>query len=214
MRTLIMVALVVLLAGTAFAQLENSMGVFFDDASFIPGTTNLNVEPGTEFEMYIVLLNPTVISVAAYECSLEISDPGVFVLGLAGPDATWDSGVYTYPDGFSYGGTNFGDYTNHLFGFQFAVPTYGVAAVLSQMRLLNTSSSTVEIRMGASSPSSVNGAGPAIANGLNVDDIILCTYTSGPDMGGLVATLNGQGIEFPVATEAQSWRGVKSLFAN
>ena len=63
-----------------------------------------------------------------------------------------------------------------------------------------------------SSPSSVGGVGPAMANGVNPDDLVACTYTSGPNQGGLVATFNGAGIEFPVATEAHSLSSVKALF--
>jgi len=212
MRTLMTMVLMVVLAGSALAQMENSMGIFFDEADFTPETTNFDTTPGEEIEAYIVAVNPTFIYIAAYECSIDIGDAGVFVLGLGGPDATWDSGAYVYPDGFSYGGTNFGDYNNQLVGFAYPVPTYGVAAVLGKMRMLYTGTSTVDFRMGPSSPSSVDGAGPALANGVNPDDLVACTYTSGPDQGGLVATFNGTGIQFPVATEAHSWSGVKSLF--
>lgn len=212
MKTLMTVALMIILAGTALAQPENSMGIFFSSDEFTAANTNLDTTPGQEIEAYIVAVNPTFVFVAAYEVGLEISDASVFVLGLAGPDATWDSGAYVYPDGFSYGGTNFGDATNQLVGYTYPVPTYGTSVVLGKMRMLYTGQSTVEFSMGPSTPSSVAGAGPAMANGVNPDDLVACTYTSGPDQGGLVATFNGAGIEFPVATEAHSLSSVKALF--
>lgn len=212
MKRLMTMFLVVLMAGTAFAQFENSMGVFFVQDELIQENTNFNPEPGVEFEMYVAVINTTLNFIGGYEAGMSLSDASVAILGWAGPDAMWEEGAYVYPDGFSYGGTNFGDSTNHLVGYAFPLPTQGVEAVLAKMRMVYFGSGTVEIAMGPSEPSSVGGAGPAIANGLNPEDLVICTYTSGPDNGGLVGTLNGVGIEFPVATETQSWTGIKSLF--
>jgi hypothetical protein len=213
MRRLMTMALVILMAGSAFAQIENSMGIFFDPDSLTPANTNFNPEAGVEFEAYVCVLNTTVNFIGAYECGINIVGDGLFILGLAGPDAEWIDGEYVYPDGFSYGGTNFGgSFTNHLLGYQFPLPTGGVEAVLSKMRMLYTGTGTVEMFMGPSEPSSFGGEGPGLADGIDPTQLVLCTYTSGPNMGGLVATLNGAGIEFPVATESQSWSNVKSLF--
>ena len=66
--------------------------------------------------------------------------------------------------------------------------------------------------MGPSVPSSVGGAGPAIADGANPDILVVCNYTSGPGYDGLVATLFGAGIDFPVSTESRSLSDVKALF--
>ncbi len=211
MKRLMTMALVVLMAGTALAQFENSMGVFFVEDELTQQNTNMDTEAGVDFNMYLAVINTTLNFVGGYECSIAATDD-LIVLGWGGPDSFWEEGEYAYPDGFSYGGFNFGDNFNHLVGYSFPVPTGGVSAVLSKMRVMYMGSSTVELTMGPSEPSSVGGAGPAIANGIDPDDLVVCTYTSGPDLGGLVGTLNGAGIEFPVATETQSWSNVKSLF--
>lgn len=212
MRNLLTFALVLVMAGSALAQLPNSMGIFFAEDEFTPATTNFDPEPGVSFEMYVAIINTTVNFVGAYECGIEVSDPSLFILGWGGPDAIWEGGEYVYPDGFSYGGLNFGDNFNHIAGFQYPLPTNGESTVLSKMQVLFSGTSLVEFFMGPSEPSSVGGAGPAITNGLDPEEIILCNLTSGPEFGGLVGTLNGQGIDFPVAAETQSWSGVKALF--
>ena len=212
MKTLLTLTLVVLLAGSAMAQFPNSMGIFFDENDFAAANTNFNPNGTDQFEAYLVVVNPTLGFVGGYECSLAISDPAVVVLGWGGPDAFWNEGSYAYPEGFTHGGTNFGDYYNHVVGYAIPLMTYGNSAVLSKLRLEYMGTDMVEIMMGAANPSSVAGAGPAMANGIDPNDLVVCTYTSGPDFGGLVATLNGAGIEFPVATEGHSWSGVKALF--
>lgn len=71
--------------------------------------------------------------------------------------------------------------------------------------------------MGPATLSSVYDVGPAILDGADVDNVIVCHDTSGPNRfgAGLVATLNGDGIEFYVpciATQARSFSSVKALF--
>jgi hypothetical protein len=197
MKSLLTLTLVVLMAGSAFAQLDNSMGLFFSDSEFIEENTNLDTA-GAPFDVHIVLLEATVFSVGGYEVSVELSDAGVFILAVDGPN----------------GWTNFGDNTNHLVGFQTPVPSDSGAALLCTLNMLYSGDATVDMFMGPSDPSSVDGAGPAIADGANPDLLYICNYTSGPDFDGLVATLNGEGIDFPggVATENQSWSNVKALF--
>jgi hypothetical protein len=193
-RIAIVLALVSL-AMPANAQLDNSMGIFFSDTEFVQGTTNFDVT-GAPFVAYIVLVEGTMYSVAAYEMSLEITDPDVFVLEVAGPN----------------GWTNFGSNLNHLCGFVTPV-NLGAdrAAVLGTIRMLYVGSDTVEFYMAASAPSSVGGAGPAVVAGEDLDTEVICNYTSGPDQGGIVATLNGEGIHV-VPNQARSLSAVKALF--
>ena len=197
MKTLLTMALVLLMAGTAFAQLENSMGVFFSDTEFTEANTNFDAAMNVPFAAHIVLMNPTQAAIGGYECSLAVSS-SLLALSVGGPN----------------GWTNFGDNFNHLVGYTSPLPSPGdvVFATFSLMYMVDGIAS--DMFMGPSVPSSVDDAGPAIADGANPDLLIVCNYTSGPDMGGIVATLHGDGIEFPggVATENQSWSGVKSLF--
>ncbi|MBD3220331.1 hypothetical protein GF314_03735 [bacterium] len=211
MHRSILALILVVVASGAVAQYENAMGIFFeeDDLSFWWEYHNLDTEPGVPFEIYVAILGPSVNFIGGYECSLEFLGAPVFMLGWGGPDAYWQDGSYHYPDGFSYGGFNFGDEYNHLVGYSYPVPTGGEDTVLAKMRLFQPEAERVDIYMGPSEPSSVGGDGPAIANGLDPDEIILCTYTSGPYFDGWVGTLNAPP---PVTTEAHSWSGVKALF--
>ena len=202
MKTLLTLTLVVLMAGSAFAQLDNSMGIFFVDSDYhVPenAQANTNFDTGAApFNGYICMVGTTMFSIAAYEVGIEITDPGVFLLSVDGPN----------------GWTNFGDNTNHLVGFMTPVPCQAGYCVLSTIQFLYSGAETVEMLMGPSDPSSVEGAGPALADGANVDIVYVCNYTSGEELGGLVATLNGGGIQFPdvIATETQSLSSVKALF--
>ncbi|MEZ4386500.1 MAG: hypothetical protein R3D98_02770 [Candidatus Krumholzibacteriia bacterium] len=197
MKTLLTLALVALMAGSAFAQLDNSMGMFFSDSDLTEANTNLD-NGAAPFNAYIAVIQTTMFTIGAYEVGIEISNPAVFLLSVSGPN----------------GWTNFGSNTNHLAGFQTPLPSSAGYAVMSTIQMLYTANDLVEVRMGPSSPSSVGGAGPALADGSNPDILYVCNYTSGPDMGGLVATLNGDGITFPggVAAEAHSLSAVKALF--
>jgi hypothetical protein len=199
MKSLLTICLVVLLAGTAVAQAPNCMGLFFSDVNFTNETTNVDLGSGLSDAAYIVLLNPTVDSIAAYEVGIDIAGLGsqLFVTSVNGPN----------------GWTNFGGPTNHLCGYQEPLLLDG-GTVLATVNILSLTSETVNFVFGPSDPSSVDDAGPALADGDDPTNLITCTYTSCPELGGLVATINGDGIELcdVVATESQSWTAVKALF--
>ena len=201
MKTLLTLSLVVLLAGPALAQdtLPNAMGLFFSDTEFTEANTNADITPGVPVDAYITLLNTPLFSVGAYEVGIDISDAGVFVLVADGPN----------------GWTNFGSATNHIVGYATPVPAIDGNAVLGHLNMLYSGDATVEIAFGPSEPSSFDGQGPGLADGTDPENLVLCTYVTGPDEGGLVATFNGPGVVFDgggVATENQSWSGVKALF--
>ncbi len=197
MKTLLTVILTLLIAGSAFAQLPNSMGVFFSDADLSEANTNANPTMNVPFDAWIALLNTEVITVGGYECGLTA--PGTLLaLAADGPNG-WTN----------FGGSNW----NHLCGFMVPVPAVDGDAVLGHLQLMYLSTDAANIVMGPATPSSFNNEGPGIADGANPDWLILCPYTSGPDAGGVVATLHGDGITFPpVGTQAETWTGVKALF--
>jgi len=198
MKHLLTALLVLLIATTASAQfVDNTMGMFFSPDEFVVENTNFDTA-GAPFQAYIVLLNGNMVAVGAYEVGIEISDPSVFILGASGPS----------------GWTNFGDNLNHLAGYTVPLPLPSGDAVLCTLDLLYTGVDTVEIFFGPSEPSSVDGAGPAVADGVNPDILYVCEYTSGSTHDGLVATLNGEGIDGGgcPAVEMQTLSGVKALF--
>lgn len=196
MKILLSMVLLLLMAGSAFAQLDNSMGLFFSDTELSEEMTNADPVVSAPFNAYIALLMPTQETVGGYECMLT-ADPNLLALAVTGPN----------------GWTNFGGNFNHLAGYGTPIPSTD-DVVLCTFQFLYLVATPSDIVMGPSDPSSVGGAGPAIADGENPDILITCNYTSGPDAGGLVATLYGDGITFPpsVATQNASWSGVKSLF--
>lgn len=197
MKTLLTLTMVVLLAGSAFAQLDNSMGLFFG-TDLLEADTNIDPAVSTPFDAYVALLNPTLGFIGGYEVGITLNDPSLLVIAVAGPN----------------GWTNFGDNLNHLCGYGTPVMTGGVSTILSTLTMMHLAPAPSDVFMGPSVPSSVEGAGPAVADGTDPNVLIICTYSSGPDFGGLVATFMGEGIEFPpgVATENASWSGVKALF--
>jgi hypothetical protein len=188
MRTLLIVSMIALLAGAASAQDGNQFGIFFSDSDFTQENTNWDTD-AAPFNGYLVLVGPTVSSVGGYECSIELSDATVFVLGVSGPN----------------GWTNFGSNLNHLVGYQTPLPASLPGTVLATVNMLYTSMALVEIRIGPASPPSIPGV-PVIADGTDPENLIACSCVTDDC---LVATLNGDGV---VATEDYSWSGVKALF--
>lgn len=199
MKTLLTLTLMLLMAGSACAQFDNSIGIFFVDSGFDDpndARANTNFDPaGAPFNAHICVVATTVFSVAAYEVGIEISDPKLWILSVTGPN----------------GWTNFGSDTNHLVGYMTPVPSSYGYAVLATMQLLYEGTEAVNLFMGPATPSSVQGVGPAIVNGADVEDVYVCNYTGWTN---LVATLNGDGIEFQstAATEARSLSSVRALF--
>jgi len=197
MKTLLTLTLVVLMAGSAFAQLDNSMGMFFGD-ELTEANTNMDTS-AAPFNAYVAILNCTQFSIAAYEVEMDLG--GAFVLEATGPN----------------GWTNFGSNTNHLCGYQTPLPCPEGDVVLSTLSVLYSGTDTVNIFFGPSNPSSVGGEGPAIADGSDPTILVTCGYTTCPDdeaLEGWVATFNGDGVDFcgVVATENQSWTELKALF--
>lgn len=190
MKKVLALAVVAMMASFAVAQ--PGMGVFFSDTEFTDATTNTN--PAGQFNAYLVLLNADFANVGGYECGLTISDAGVFVLSVTGPN----------------GWTNFGGNTNHLCGYQTPLPvSQDMNAVLSTLQLLYSGAAEVTVSMGAATPPSVPAwDGPVVANAADPDNLIE-VYCAGGETPGVVATLNGAGV---TATEAKSLSDVKALF--
>ena len=209
MKKLLALALVALMAGAAMAQPvedENMLGMFFtNDLAQIAAGMGEMPHPDTNFpntftpfNAYIVMLNPTVESVGAYEVGIGISDPTVFVLSATGPN----------------GWTNFGSSTNHIAGYATPLPTPAEGAVLGTLQMLYTGTAVVEISFDAAEPSSFDGLYPGCTNGADPEELIAfdaIAYNGAtePMYPVMVSTINGDGV---VATEAHSFSSVKALF--
>lgn len=189
MKKLLALTLLVMVAGGALAQTseDNMMGMFFAEP-FVDENTNIDPSPGTPFNGFVVILNPTVESIGGYELGVGVP-AGVLALGLTGPN----------------GFTNFGSNFNHLAGYQTPVPVMDGGTVLSTFNFFYTGADVVYVVYGPAEPPSIPGV-PVIANGANPEDLIACNLTSD---GGFVATFNGPGV---VATENHSLTSVKALF--
>jgi hypothetical protein len=192
-------------AAHAERHLMNSMGMFFSDDDFYEQNTNIDTNSlaGTApdpFEAHIVVLECDFDSIAAYEVGISF-DRKVIVLDEWGPN----------------GWTNFGSPTNQLVGYQTPLPVPYGGAVLATLSILYLGSETVNVDFGPSDPSSVEGDGPAIANGADPTELLTCNYTSNQWLHpeGHVATINGNGIQFywnKAQVDHRSWSELKSLF--
>jgi hypothetical protein len=197
MRTLLVLALVAVIAGGASATefYEGGvLGLYFSDTDFTPLETNY-ITSSAPFNAYIVLLQSPTSTIGAYEVGITISDPTVFVLSATGPN----------------GWTNFGSNTNHLCGYQVALPVdANDSVVLGTLQMLYVGADVVTIDFGPANPSSFddvfNPAGGGIADGATPDNLYHCALSTG-DVVGTVATLN-----LVVAAESRTLTGVKALF--
>ena len=192
MKKLLALALVVMVAGSAVAQDDNMMGMFFSDTVFTDETTN-HTNLFAPFNGYIVLLNATVETVGGYEVGIGIPAT-VFLLGVTGEN----------------GWTNFGGNTNHLCGYQVPLPAMPEGTVLATINMLYTGTDIIGIEFGPAEPATIPGV-PVIADGANPDDVYACQLTADAngEFPNLVATINGGGI---VATENHTLSDVKALF--
>ena len=195
MKKLLALALVAMMAGGATAQVQNGMGIFFNDSVFDETTTTVAPAVNVPFDMYLVLIAAEFSTIGGYECGIEFSVPGTLILAVGG----------------SNGWTNFGDNTNHLVGY--TVPRLPVdpdgTAVLATLNVMRQDADAVDISLGPADPSSVGGAGPAIADGGDPDILRTCHLTTDAVSPGVVANFNGVGI---VATESSTLTDVKALF--
>ncbi len=191
-RLISAMAMVMLLAGVATAQ-GNGMGVFFSDIEFTDETSNIDATSGT-VDLYIVVLDCEFASVSQYECSLSFTGPAPTVTNVDGPAGA--------------GWTNFGSDLNHQVMFLNPPVTVEGAAVLGIVTISVDSPSLVEVNLGPPVPATVPER-PMVANGVDPDDYVGCGLTSGADIPGVVATVNGSGI---TATESLAWTAIRNLF--
>jgi len=178
--------LVVVMATSAMAQDENTLGLFFSDTEFTPETANIE-NTFAPIDMYLVLLNPTVASIGGYEVGIVHDAPSLFFLTVAGPN----------------GWTNFGDSQNHLAGYQTPLPAGPPGVVLCTLTLLYPGADTVCFNLVPATPASIPDY-PAIADGSNPDNLLPCNIFNYPDC---TATINGA-----VANEGASYSEIKGLF--
>lgn len=193
-------------AGVCHA-LDNSIGLFFSDVAFSRQYTNINPEIGVPFEMHVVFLSPTLELVAGYEVAIGL-DGALTITSIDGPN----------------GWTNYGSDTNHLVGYGTPLPANPDGTVFASLTMIASSEATVELRLGPSVPSSVNGCCPAVADSENLYDLVLCSYASceenwegDPEYPALVATIHGDGVSMPplcpdLPIENQNWSTIKGLF--
>jgi len=193
MKKLLALSLVVLVAGTATAQMP-ALGLFFSNSEFTDAQTNLNPELGVAFDAYLVMLGADFVSLGGYEASIAEDSGGLLTV----TGATWPNN-----------GFNFGQNLNHLVGYGTPLPVTDGVAVLCTISMIYGGSGTVEFTSGAATPPSVPGwNGPVFGDNANIDDLVEGTSTGGAPIA-VIATLNGDGI---VAVEQSSLSQVKSLF--
>jgi hypothetical protein len=183
MKSLLSILFVALLAFPALAV--DSMG--------ISGSTDtlediLFVDPGTPFNMYVVLIDPSSVTIGGYECGLSFQGGTPFVLSVTGPN----------------GWTNFGDNLNHLCGYGTPLPAAELTVLSTLNVLVSAAPFEALVIMGPSDPSSFGGEGPGYADGVNPEILVLCSVPA----DGVVGTITTE----VVATEAHSLSSVKALF--
>ena len=105
MKQLLTIVLILAATAASATLLDDSMGMFFSEHDYFVANTNWDTD-GTPFEAHIVLVNPTMQAIGAYEVRIDMTDPRVFILHIDGTN----------------GWTNFGENTNHLAGYSTPLP--------------------------------------------------------------------------------------------
>jgi hypothetical protein len=175
-----------LLTGSAFAQPidpdPNMMGFYWDMGATTVSTDALGIAFG-----YIVLTNPTFESCAGYEVGVQ-----------------FDGGAIVFALNFPTSAINVGTNTNIIAGFGAPIAT-SEATVLGEYLLQLTG--PVYVTLGNAVPPSIDGPLPAVVDG---NDNLMQVGLSA-DVGNVCAVANDPAFVV-VATENESWGGVKSLY--
>jgi hypothetical protein len=194
MKKLVVILMVSLMATSAFAVIDpddNMVGVYFDlgaDTNSLPG-----IDPFVDFDMYVILTNPTMAAIDAFEFSYNMVGPLVI------------QNFQNYPAGALDVGGGSAATGNIITGLAEPLVTTE-ATVLIHWGYLVRGVEALDIFIGPSEPSSVPNGLPVIqeAGGALMS---VGLSTGGPDIP--VARVNGTG---PVAVENATWGGVKSLY--
>ena len=175
------------------------MGIYFSDSDFDELSTNIDAGPAEPFAAYLVCAFPSVSSIGGFEVGIDVGN--LWVTAVSSP------GVFQRSR----------QVINIIRVFD-EPPSPAEYVVLTPLTMLTMTTDTEPIRMFASEPSSVGGAGPAIYDYDNPDDYYVCNlttcYPEDHPLYEVVATVNGDGVDLceVVATRGESWSGVKSLF--
>jgi len=192
MKKLLALALVALMAGGAMAQVDewfDEFGLWVMDGEGAYVNSLVGQAPYAPFAMFLTVHNTTSASIGGYECFVGLPAGQTLILSAD----------------FN-GGTNFGDNTNHLVGFPAPIPG-GEMAILTGMQVMLTAPGLVlPVELGPSVPSSVDGYGPAYADGSDPNILVPCWYITGMPWVFMF------GEEGPVGTENMSFSQVKALF--
>jgi hypothetical protein len=198
MKKLVVLLLVSLMATSAFAVVDpdpDMLGIYFDmnaDSNCLPS------QPASAaFFAYAILTNPTVPGVEAFEFGYENVVPVGFETSLFQLATTLPSGAIDVGDGTPIQG-------NIIAGLAAPVPA-APATILVTWQYLPLAVFPMEMYLTASNPSSIPGGLPVIQAEGELMQVGLST--GGPEFP--VATVN---TGCAVATESDTWGGVKSLY--
>ncbi len=219
MKSLLTLLCLGLLAGGALAQTdydyypcEYRVGLFFstsnDHYQFNAASTNFDYVPFEEFFMHLVIFGAQQ-RIPAYELKVTGIPASMLAIWEPVPNVGW---------------INVGDEFNHIAAFGFPQPNPNQRVRLGHWRLIATTApETHQFRILPSTPSSINGDGPAIVLGERLVRLNFSPWLGYSGCDGhlppgqfpdYVATTHGSGIElYPsVAVHSRTLSGVKGLF--
>ena len=200
-------ALSLLAPSTGFAQTAwNQIGIYTDQTG-TPESANAVAELGVEFFAYLVLTNPVnesfgagndgtepVTAVDGFECKITLpASSSFFQLGVAYPAQA----------------VNIGNEPNYYVGFATSVAVTGTSVVLATFRYLILAPGVFDVFLSGPDIPSL-GEGMAFVDGNDGETFNLqAVFPSTSTTAVPVFSINGTNA---IATEAQTFGGVKSLF--
>ncbi|MEN8005497.1 MAG: hypothetical protein ABFS42_00670 [Candidatus Krumholzibacteriota bacterium] len=202
MKKMVILALVSLVATSAFAVLDpddNMMGVYFDT---IAESNCLTTPASVPFNAYIILTNTTAPSINAYELGLDVVVPA----GMEGMIFRLASNIADLVVAGVDVGTNGPLGGDFIVGLAAPLPAQE-AVILHSFQYMLLAVMPVEIFIGASSAPSIPGDFPVVQNAVGSILMQVGQSTGGPDVA--VATINTGCV---VGVEEASFGSVKSLF--
>jgi hypothetical protein len=197
MKKLVIFLMISVMASSAFAVVDpdpDMLGIYFDTNA---DDNCLTIAANVPFFAYAIMTNPTVPGVEAFEFGYENVVPVGFETLIFQLAATLPAGAIDVGEGTPIAG-------NVIAGLATPVPAQP-ATILVTWQYLLLAQMPVEMYLTASNPSSIPGGLPVIQAEGTLRQVGLST--GGPDFP--VATIN---TGCAVATESDTWGGVKSLY--
>lgn len=200
-------ALSLLAPSVGFAQTaHNQLGMYIDQVG-TPTAANIDVAINTPFNVFLVLTNPVNETFnEGVDTQVPITSVDGFEAAIVLPTAAT---FFVLAENYPAPEINVGSAPDYIVGFSNSVPVVDNAVVLVSWQFMTLDPAALDVFMDATATARFPGKMAVVDAGDNTTTPGQPIYPSTGDFANKVFSINGTP---PVATENESWGGVKALF--